>query len=292
MPDDRLVHPKCGYSEKVTMLTDLEFRVWIQYMLSADDFGVMPMSVSKLKSENHHLENRPVKTLQRCLDALVKGGLVRPFSHQGRIFLYQHDWQKWQKVEYPRRTNNPKPIPAALDECDEPTRALFEKWPGGERRKKPRDGPSNSDHVRDAHPEHVPTTRAGAPAERLTANGVRLEANGSEEVQEEGWPPMDIWARELINLYPKEGRCGWNLVERPLFTALTSIATDTGTTKTAAWEWLKARLELHKRSHQWRDKQMVKRVDRWLTDGLYLAEPAEDAPADKRTDLRTPTWAQ
>lgn len=138
-------------------------------------------------------------------------------------------------------------------------------------------------------PHESGITRADAPA---------ADADSKQQIANEnsggglGEFPMDIWTRELINLYPKEGRCGWNLVERPLFAALQSICSELALTPIGAWDWLKARLEQHKTSHQWRDKRMVKRIDRWLIDGLYLAEPAQDAPDDNATDSRTPAWAR
>src|SRR3990167_10082936 len=134
MPDDRFLHPRAGHSQKVNTLTDLEYRVWTQYLLSADDFGVMRFSPAKLKADNDHLENRPAKAIQRSLDTLVTSGLIHTFQHQGKCYAYQHDWQRWQKVEYPRATNNPMPDDAALELCDEVTRGLFEKHPGGTRK--------------------------------------------------------------------------------------------------------------------------------------------------------------
>jgi len=96
---------------------------------------------------------------------------------------------------------------------------------------------------------------------------------------------MDVCARELVNLAPPEGRCSWHLVESPLFNALTDK--QLAPTPRESWEVLKARLEVHKRSHQWRMKGMVKRLDRWLAEGVYLAEPPEDGPAAERLTPRT-----
>ena len=187
MPDDRFLHRRAGHSEKVNLLTDLEYRVWTQFLLSADDFGVMRGTHLPLQDDNDHLANRPAKVVRRCLDALVTCGLLRRFEHQGKPYVYQHDWQDWQKVNYPRATTLPKPPAAALEQCDEATKRLFMLHPGGAGRR--RDGlPSSvtgtsqerSENVLETVVESLPLMRAGAPAKRLTANGRRLTANGLE----------------------------------------------------------------------------------------------------------------
>jgi hypothetical protein len=83
---------------------------------------------------------------------------------------------------------------------------------------------------------------------------------------------MDVWARELVTRYPAQGRCSWNLVERPLFAALTA---DPSMTPTQAWGFLQGRLEQHAASHQWRVKGMIPRLDKWLREGMYLQELPE-----------------
>lgn len=111
-----------------------------------------------------------------------------------------------------------------------------------------------------------------SPRELETADADVLQvASSSSEGSPRGTPPMDIWARELVNLYPAQGRCGWNLVERPLFDALTGNGGDPW----AGWDMLRGSLEAHKRSHQWRVKQMIPRLDKWLREGLYLQELPE-----------------
>jgi hypothetical protein len=100
---------------------------------------------------------------------------------------------------------------------------------------------------------------------------------------------MDVCARELVNLAPPEGRCSWNLVERPLYKALTDQ--QLAATPAESWTLLKARLENHKRSHRWRVNGTVKRLDRWLSEGSYLQELPEESPATSATDKR-PAWAR
>lgn len=90
-------------------------------------------------------------------------------------------------------------------------------------------------------------------------------------------PPMDVWARELVTLMHPSGKCAAALVEPHLFKVLTDG--QMGATPWAAWEALTERLEAHKRSHQWRVRGMVPRLDRWLKDGVYLQELPEHPPA-------------
>lgn len=283
MPADRFIHPRAGHSEKVSLLTDLEFRVWVQYLLSSDDFGVMRASALDIQSDNDHLANRPKKLIDRCIDTLIRTKLVRTFQHQQRRYLYQHDWQEWQKIEYPRATDRPAPPSEALATCDESTCRLFSVHPGGKGKRVPK----NLEGASQINPEDPPVTRAGVPANRLTADGNRLVANGSEGSLREtksAVGSMDVWARELIALYPPQGRCGWNMVERPLYEALTA---DPQLTVAAAWDALKGRLECHKRSHQWRMKGMIPRLDRYLREGFYLQELSEDAPVLEQISSKT-----
>ena len=270
MPADRLLHPKSSQSAKVSSLTDLEFRVWVQYLLSADDFGVMQASAARLQADNRHLQNRPVKALLRCLEALLKCDLVRKFTHQGQDFLYSHNWQTWQKVDYPRATNNPPP--SDLSACEDSTRALFEKHPGGQRkdRRHPEDVPSDSELASRTDPEDIPTTRAGAPAKRLTANGTRPSANGHRLTASTDFPG-DVWFGVLTSRYPAERVTTGHLTQSAFVDQLLKAADGPH----AAWERMQANLENQKRGHQWRVKGMTPKLQNWLESGAWEQQHEE-----------------
>lgn len=141
-------------------MTDTEARVWFQYVLSADDFGVMRLSALTIQSANDALAKHDTETIQVCLQRLVQVELVVPFEHQGRRFICQLDWQDYQKVRHPRDTYQPCPFPEILQKCSRDTLALFRDF----HRSFPKTDPS------------LARVRA-----RETANGKRLTANGSEE---------------------------------------------------------------------------------------------------------------
>lgn len=131
MPDDRFIHRRLGHSEKVSSLSDFEFRVWVQFLLSADDFGVMRFSAATLEADCDALAEKSAK-VQKALARLEAVALMATFKHQNRTYCYQRDWQDWQKVDYPRATLHPAP---PLDGLSEKTRELFSKHPGGWGRK-------------------------------------------------------------------------------------------------------------------------------------------------------------
>jgi hypothetical protein len=293
MPANRLLHPRCGHSQKVTALSDFVYRVWTQYLLSADDFGVMRATAAPLQEGNDVLALKKPIVVQRALDLLVTIGLLQSFEHQGRRYVYQTDWQSWQHIDWPRATIHPKPNDDAVARCDAATRKLFSRHPGGKVGKHlPRDSATASRVPREVLPETLGNDFPIHANANANANGSRLvaKANGSEAQPD--MPPMDVWARELVALYPEQGRCSWHLVERPLFTALTDAQiTDVhapNLTPVAAWEALKARLEQHKRSYQWRVKQMIPRLDQWLYKGLYLQTLPESASGSEASS--EPEW--
>lgn len=132
MPDDRFLHRRLGHSEKVNSLSDFEFRVWSQFILSSDDFGVMRFSATTLQADNDAIASKGTKIVQRAIERLAIVGLIRTFQHQNRTYCYQHDWQDWQKVRYPSKTIHPLPPADAIAECSRNTRWLFAHYPGGE----------------------------------------------------------------------------------------------------------------------------------------------------------------
>lgn len=294
MPADRFLHPKAGHSDKVTRLTDFEYRVWTQYLLSADDFGVMRATAVNLQADNDALAQVKPAVVAAAVERLINCGLVRVFEHQGRRYVYQHDWQTWQKVEFPRTTNEPKPPADAIGLCDAVTQALFAKHPGGQRKLRggksdvggggvqastpvhaPVHIPNGSGYVQDARAVHVPTTRARARPKRLTANanGSRLTAEFGEGV-ETPLPPFDVWLRELQAVYPQTSVTSGHLTE----TAFLDVFDGDPRQPDVVFGELLEHLENQKRGYQWRVKRMVPNLERWLREGLWKQLHEEQPP--------------
>ena len=180
MPADRLFHPRLGHSAKVSSLSDLEYRVWTTYVLTADDFGVLRASPLAIQAASTALEHRTRRTIATCLDRLITVGLVRTFTHQGDRYLYQPDWQDFQKVRFPAWTMHP--IPRDADVSTQ-TAQLWDKHPGGRRTDDGRASDERpSDDSRATVARQTDDRRASvSPArggDRETANGKRLTANG------------------------------------------------------------------------------------------------------------------
>ena len=188
MPADRFFHPRLGHSDRVTALTDFEYRVWSQYILSADDFGVMRFSAVTVQADNDALGARKPAQVQRALDRLVSVRLVVPFEHQGRQYVFQPDWQTFQKVEWPRSTIQPKPTTELLALCSDGTAALFEKHPGGVTKRKPKPLGDNSAPILRTVPELSPSLARARPRETAQANGSGSLEERAGRLREELYP--------------------------------------------------------------------------------------------------------
>lgn len=285
MPADRLFHQKAGHSHKVSLLTDLEYRVWTQYLLSADDFGVMRATAVKLQADNDHLAHRPVKMILRCLEAIVKCGLVRAFDHQGAKFVYQHDWQDFQKVTWPAKTINP-PIPDnLLADCSEATRLLFSVHPGA--KKVPAKNSGSTSEVLSENsaitPEELSSTRAGAPAKRLTATGSGLTAGSLEGSLRETPPPMDVWWQTFVATYPEARRRNSLRINQVFVDTL--LAASDG--PRSAWARMIGNLSANVSSHEWRVKGMAPSMDKYLEEGRWENVLPATAPVAEQVSAKT-----
>lgn len=160
-------------------MSDFEYRVWVQYVLSADDYGVMRASASVLRADNPRLEAAPLKGVERAMQALEASGLIEKFEHQGVRYWWQTDWQDFQGVRYPRDTMHPQPTDDQLRCATEPTRKLFalRSVPS---RQRLRNGSENvSETVTETSPLPV---RAGG-RETLTLTQTLQGSGSSKEIQ-------------------------------------------------------------------------------------------------------------
>lgn len=125
MPTHRCIEKSAGTGERVSALSHFGFRVWLQYQLSADDYGVCPAEAMKLQGENLALQQEPTRKVQAQIERLIDLQLCGVFQDGSRRYLYQSDWQDYQRIKHPSRSSLP-PIPAELlEKCSEKTRELF-----------------------------------------------------------------------------------------------------------------------------------------------------------------------
>lgn len=125
MAQYRLIYQGAGTGERITALSHLEFRVWVQYQLSADDYGVCPAEAVKLQGDNVALQDESQRRIQTAIERLIAVQLCGVFQDGRRRYLYQPDWQDRQKIRHFTATSHPA-IPAEeLRKCSAKTQAIF-----------------------------------------------------------------------------------------------------------------------------------------------------------------------
>lgn len=123
----RLIHCVAATGERSSSLNHLQFRVWMQYQLSADDYGICPADASKFRGDNPALREESDRKVQTAIEAVIKVGLVGTFMDGRLRYLYQHDWQDWQRIKWPTETTYPVPPAEVLAKCSPSTVELFRK---------------------------------------------------------------------------------------------------------------------------------------------------------------------
>lgn len=125
MPTPRLLHANYRTGRKTRQLSKTDLIAWLAYQQSADDFGVCPASPLKLQGDDPWLEQESTGTVRKAIEKLIAVGLVLVFEENGSRYLYQADWQDWQRIRYPRNTSFPRIPDPELARCSEKTRALI-----------------------------------------------------------------------------------------------------------------------------------------------------------------------
>lgn len=113
----------------MSALSDLEFRVYMHYIVAANDLGVMPATAAKFQGDNSALSTRPARKVQAAIDQIVELGLLQVFTAEGQRYLWCLKWQDWQGLKWPRRSHYP--VPPDRGEASPATARLFRDY--GER---------------------------------------------------------------------------------------------------------------------------------------------------------------
>lgn len=291
MPADRLFHPKLGHSEKVSALSHLEFRVWAMYQLTADDYGVMRKSPVTLQAADDALAKEKPAAIMAALKRLVACGLLKEFTHQGRIYVYQKDWQNFQRVKHPRDTMQPLPSDDEIAACTSATRKLFVQHPS----KKPSDSENDLGQISEILPQDIGNISEGDPQSLSEsgslarahacemANGYRLPANGFLEKKKSAVPPMDVWFVALKARYPEHRVTDDQKTQHAFVDQLTKF--DGGVD--AGWALMQANLELNVASHEWRMKGMVPWLYKYLAEGRWKGALPTAAPVADQLTAKT-----
>jgi hypothetical protein len=290
MPADRLLHPRLGHSAKVGALTHLEFRVWITYQLASDDYGVMRKSAVTLQAADDALAREKPAVVLNALKRLTACGLIKKFDHQGRTYVFQVDWQNFQRVKHPRDTMQPLPPDEMISACTPATRKLFAQHPS----KNPKDSENDLGNISETLPQDSgsvaevvgePLSENGSLARartRETANGYRPPANGNKGVQ--GDVAMDVWWHDLTSrLYPSHRVVRSSRLNTAFIDAMSAYRDG----PLVAWDLFKANLDANLHSHEWRVKGMIPSLEKYITEGRWQNVLPADPPVGEQLTAKT-----
>lgn len=134
MPANRIFHKRALAGDRTNALNHLEWRVWTVYEMAADDFGVMRCHEEAWITAHPRFGKEKPRVLRAAIERVINSALLGRFKADNNLtYVYQRDWQDWQKIEWPSLTTNPAIPSEFLSNCTPATQHLFTIWPGGKR---------------------------------------------------------------------------------------------------------------------------------------------------------------
>lgn len=115
MPN-RIIKDSITKSEKLSELTDFQFRLWVHLITYVDDYGRGDARPAIIRGACFPLRDRMTnKDIEKGLADLAGAGCVGLYKVDGKPYLYFPNWEKHQRV---RQKVSKCPAP---EDCDEET---------------------------------------------------------------------------------------------------------------------------------------------------------------------------
>ena len=171
MPN-RIIKDSITKSEKLSELTDFQFRLWVHLITYVDDYGRGDARPAIIRGACFPLRDRMTnKDIEKGLADLAGAGCVGLYKVDGKPYLYFPNWEKHQRV---RQKVSKCPSP---EECDEETQDAAN---GGEL---PQDAARIQSRIQNPNPESE--SRIQNPNTRET-RGAEFEKFWSAYPRKEG----------------------------------------------------------------------------------------------------------
>lgn len=122
MPN-RIIKESLCSSEKIALLTDFEFRLWIGLITQADDTGRGDARLAIIKGHVFPLRDRiTVKDISGALHGLAAKGCISLYEIDGRSYFWFPSWAKHQRIRdaKPKFPAPPSEEPQAEAENESP----------------------------------------------------------------------------------------------------------------------------------------------------------------------------
>lgn len=96
---NRMLRESLLESDKISALSDFDFRLWIALILLADDYGVVDARPAIIKGRGFPLRERvTTKDIAEGLRRLTAGRCVAPYTVGGRPYVQFLNWSDHQRV--------------------------------------------------------------------------------------------------------------------------------------------------------------------------------------------------